>query len=52
MNKLFGGTKVNGFEVICNSRGELQGKWDKGPMMTLTHQSVLLGIPAMQLEIP
>lgn len=38
--------------VICNSDGELKGKWKSGPMHTVTHQSVLLGIPAMQFEFP
>jgi hypothetical protein len=38
--------------VDCNPEGELIGKWTVGPMHTMTQQSVLLGIPAMQLEIP
>ena len=38
--------------VVCNPEGELVGKWGTGNMHTMTHQSVLLGIPAMQLEFP
>ena len=37
---------------MCNPEGELVGKWGTGNMHTLTHQSVLLGVPAMQLEFP
>ena len=43
---------INGFNTICNPDGELKGKWQKGPMYTVTHQSTLLGVPAMQIEIP
>jgi hypothetical protein len=30
----------------------LNGFWGSGTVMTISHQSVLLGIPALQLEIP
>jgi hypothetical protein len=38
--------------VVCNPEGELVGKWVKGNMHTMTHQSVMQGIPAMQIEFP
>ena len=27
MNKVFNPVKLNGFRVICNPSGELQGRW-------------------------
>ena len=46
-NELFQGLEIKGFPVRCNPDGELVGKWVTGNMHTMTHQSVLLGIPAM-----
>jgi hypothetical protein len=47
LSQVFKGMVVKGHPVVCNPQGELVGKWDKGGMHTMTHQSVLLGIPAM-----
>ena len=52
INDIFAGVVIKGQPVVCNSDGELKGKWKNGPMHTVTHQSVLLGIPAMQFEFP
>jgi len=27
MNKVFARDKINGFKVVCNPEGELQGRW-------------------------
>lgn len=52
LNDVFQGLEIKGHKVQGNPEGELVGKWSDGNMYTMTHQSVLLGIPAMQLEIP
>ena len=52
MTDIFQGVEIKGMNVHCNPDGELIGKWVTGNMHTMTHQSVLLGVPAMQLEIP
>lgn len=52
LNSVFQGIEIKGFPVLCNPDGELVGKWTQGIMYTMTHQSVLLGIPAMQIELP
>lgn len=52
MQDIFKEVEIKGFKVNCNPEGELVGKWAKGNMHTMTHQSVLLGIPAMQIEFP
>lgn len=52
MNEVFKNIEIKGFPVVSNPDGELVGKWVNGNMHTMTHQSVLLGVPAMQLEIP
>lgn len=52
MNEVFKDVEIKTFKVSCNPDGELVGKWAKGNMHTMTHQSVLLGVPAMQIEIP
>ena len=49
---MFYGLEIKGHKVIGNPEGELVGKWCDGNMHTMTHQSVMLGVPAMQLEIP
>lgn len=52
MNEVFKDAEIKNFKVRCNPDGELVGKWAKGNMHTMTHQSVILGVPAMQLEFP
>lgn len=52
MSEVFKGIVIKNHHVVCNPDGELVGKWGKGNMHTMTHQSVLLGIPAMQIEFP
>jgi hypothetical protein len=52
MSEVFKGIVIKNHPVVCNPGGELVGKWGKGSMHTMTHQSVLLGIPAMQVEFP
>ena len=52
MNDVFQGLEIKGHKVVGNPDGELVGKWSDGNMYTMTHQSVMLGIPALQLEIP
>ena len=62
MNKVFNPVKLNGFRVICNPEGELQGRWpdpeqvegEEKPqqMYTMAQQSNELGIPAVQIELP
>jgi hypothetical protein len=48
---MFSEVIIKGFAVRGNPEGELVGKWSAN-MHTMTHQAVLLGIPAVQLEIP
>lgn len=47
INNLFHEVEIKNMAVVCNPEGELVGKWGTGNMHTMTHQSVLLGIPAM-----
>lgn len=52
MTDIFEKIELKNMKVVCNPQGELVGKWGTGNMHTMTHQSVLLGIPAMQIEFP
>lgn len=46
INDVFSNKEIKGFRVKGNPEGELVGKWE-GIMHTMTHQSVLLGVPAI-----
>ena len=50
-NKIFKGIKIGGFDPICNCEPYLSGLWG-GSMATMNEQSINLGIPSIQLEIP
>lgn len=48
----FEGTSINSFKVMPEMKPILHGYWGDGWAHTMQHQSTLLGIPSMQLEIP
>jgi len=48
----FEGIILNGFKVKPDMEPRLHGYWGDEWAHTMQHQSCLLGIPSMQLEIP
>ena len=49
--KAFKGVKIRRMQPKCEHDPRLHGYWGNG-LHTISNQSVLMGIPAIQLEIP
>ena len=52
LDKVFEGVNLVGKCVRCDAEPYLCGLWGHGCEHTISHQSVRLGVPAFQLEIP
>ena len=52
LDKVFDGVDLVGKCVRCDAEPYLCGLWGHGCEHTISHQSVRLGVPAFQLEIP